>query len=168
MKRNAAWFVLTVTAALLQTTWPDALKLQQVVPDLCLILVVYFAITDGEERAMFTGLLGGVYQDVASQAVLGHHVLGLVLVGYVAGRVGVRLITEHPVVKAGLVFAAGSANGVLFQSILYIQNPDNGFVYPLVTLAAPTAFYTALLTPIIFLLTNWILRRKVLAQGGAA
>jgi len=167
MARNLVWFTIVVTAALLQATWPDRLKLQQVLPDLCLILVVYFAISEGEERAMFTGVVGGIYQDVASNAVLGHHVLCLVCVGYAAGRIATRLVTEHPAVKAGLVFAAGLAHGILFQSILYIQNPDNGFIYPVATLAAPAAFYTALVTPLMFFLVNWIMRRPILMPKGA-
>jgi rod shape-determining protein MreD len=136
-------------------------------PDLCLILVVYFAIADGEERAMFTGVVGGIYQDVASNTVLGHHVLCLVCVGYAVGRIATRLVTEHPAVKAGLVFVAGLTHGALFQSVLYIQNPDNGFIYPLATLTAPAAFYTALLTPFVFFMVNWILRRPLLMPKGA-
>lgn len=167
MARNIVWFIIVVTAALLQATWPDRLKLQQVLPDLCLILVVYFAIADGEERGMFTGVVGGVYQDVASNAVLGHHVLCLVCVGYAVGRIATRLVTENPAVKVGLVFVAGLMHGILFQSILYIQNPDYGFVYPVATLAAPAAFYTALVTPLVFYLVNWILRRPVLKPKGA-
>ncbi len=167
MKRTIAWFLLVVTAALLQATWPDALKLQQVLPNLCLILTVYFAVKEGEERAMFTGVVGGVYQDVASGAILGHNVLCLVLAGYAAGRIGSRLITEHPAVKAGLVFVAGLAHGLLYHSILYIQNPDNGFLYPVATLAAPAAFYTALVTPLVFYVAHVVMRRVVPPPGGA-
>ena len=167
MRRNILWFILVVTAALLQSTWPEALKLQQAVPNLCLILTVYFAIADGEERAMFTGLLGGVYQDVASNAVLGHHVLCLVLAGYAVGRLVTRLITEHPAVKAGLVFCAGWMHGVLFQAILFLQKPASGFIYPLIVQVTPAAFYSALLTPVVFLLVHRIMRPVVPATGGA-
>ena len=92
MRRNLLWAVIVVATALVQTTWLDAIRLQGVLPDLTLLLVVYFAIADGEERAMFTGVLGGLYQDVAGNAVLGHHIVCHVIVGYVAGRVAQRLI----------------------------------------------------------------------------
>ncbi len=165
-RKNALWFVTVVTAALLQTTWPESLKLQEVLPDLTLLLVVYFAIADGEERAMATGLLGGIYQDVASNAVLGHHVLCLVIVGYLIGRVSTRLITEHPAVKAGLAFLAGIVNGLLYAAVHFVQDPDHSFLRPVMTSAIPSAFYTALVSPVVFLVLMWMFHRREAAQGG--
>ena len=150
MRRNILWAIVVVAAAIIQTTWLDTIKLQAVLPDLTLLLVVYFAIADGEERAMFTGVLGGMYQDVAGNAVLGHHVLCNVVVGYVVGMVAKRLITEHPAVKAGLVLCASLVHGVMYTSILYVQAPDIGAIYTLVTSVVPGAFYTALVTPVVF------------------
>jgi len=166
MAKNALWFLAVVLAALIQTTWPDTLKLQEVLPDLSLLLVVYFAIVDGEERAMFTGVLGGIYQDVASSAVLGHHVLCLIVVGYVVGRFSTRLITEHPAVKAGLVLCASVLHGLLFTAILYVQQPDIRAMYTIVTSVIPGAFYTALLTPLVFMILARAFRRHAGFQGG--
>lgn len=164
--KNIIWGVAVVLAALMQTTWPDFLKVQGVLPDLTLVLVVYFAIVEGEERAMFTGLLGGIYQDVASNTSLGHHVLCLVILGYVVGRFSTRLITEHPAIKAGLVFGAGLAHGILFTSILYVQKPDLSFFFLILTSVVPSAFYSALMTPVVFFLLGWTFHRRELIQGG--
>lgn len=160
MIKNLLWLTAVVGTALLQTTWPDFLKIQEAVPDLTLLLVVFFGIIEGEERAMFTGLVGGIYQDVASNAVLGHHVICFVVVGYVVGRVSVRLMTEHPATKVGLAFAAGICQGIMFTFIQYIQTPDIGATYQIVTSVVPSAFYTALLTPLIFYLLGWIFRPR--------
>ena len=166
MTRNIVWFITVVAAALLQTTWPDYLKIQGVQPGLSLLLVVYFAIVDGEERAMFTGVIGGIYQDVASTAVLGHHVLCLVVTGFVIGRFSTRLITEHPAIKAGLVFLAGMGHGLLFRLILYVQDPANGVVNALLSVVVPGVFYTAVITPVAFLLLSGIFGRRESLQGG--
>ncbi len=163
MTRNMVWFVVTMAAALLQTTWPDMLKVQGVIPDLVLLLVVYFAIAEGEERAMFTALIGGVYQDVASNAVLGHHVICLVITGYLAGRISTRLVTEHPAVKAGLVLCAGVLHGILYVFIQFVQQPASGAVYPIINSVIPGAFYSALVTPLFFPLLAWIFHRRRLA-----
>lgn len=168
MIRNGLWLVAVIGTTLLQTTWPDFLKIQEAVPDLTLLLVVFFGIIEGEERAMFTGLIGGIYQDVASNAVLGHHVVCLVVVGYVVGRISVRLITEHPAIKAGLAFAAGLAQGVMFTFIQYIQQPDISATFQIVTSVVPCAFYTAILTPILFLVLGWVFQPKPTYQGGLA
>jgi len=150
MRRNLWWAVVVVAAALIQTTWLDAIRLQGVLPDLTLLLVVYFAVAEGEERAMFTGALGGIYQDVAGDMVLGHHVLCNVVVGYVVGRVARRLILEHPVVKVGLVMCASLMHGVLYTSIQYVQTPGMSALHRLAATVVPEAFYTALVTPLVF------------------
>lgn len=166
MAKHVKWFMIVVVTALFQTTWPEVLRFQEVQPDLCLLLVVYFAIVEGEERAMWTGVIGGIYQDVASTAMLGHHVLCLVIVGYTVGRLSTRLITEHPAVKAGLVFLAGFAHGLLYCAILYVQKPDTGFIYPVMTSVVPAAFYTAVVTPVAFFVLSWFFWREQSPQGG--
>jgi len=139
-----------------------------VTPDLTLILVVYFAITDGEERAMLTGALGGIYLDVASKAVLGQNILCLVIVGYAAGRLSTRLVTDHPAVKAGLVLLAGIAQGILFTGVLYVQAPSNTpVVENILTVVVPTSFFTALITPFIFFGLSRVFGDGTTPQGSA-
>jgi len=168
MLYNAIWLVTVVIMALVQTTWPDFLTFEGVAPDLILILVVYFAITQGEERAMFTGAIGGVYQDVASKAVLGHNILCFVLVAYGVGRLSTRLVTDHPAVKAGLVFLAGLAQGTLFTLIRYVQFPDTPVVETLAAVVVPASFYTALITPLVFFALARLFRPRVQVQGNVA
>ncbi len=165
MVRNVLWVIVVVGAALVHTTWPDFLKIQGVTPDLVLMLVVYFAISAGEERSMFTGALGGIYQDVASKAVLGHNILCLVIVGYAVGRVSTRLVTGHPAVKVGLVFLAGVAQGILYTCIAYIQYPDTAVIKTIVSAVVPASFYTALITPFAFLVLDRIFGEHYHAQG---
>lgn len=158
-RKNVLWLVIVVLMALVQSTWPDALKIQGVTPDLTLLLVIFFAMLDGEERAMFTGVLGGVYQDVASEAVLGHHVLCLVIVGFVAGRLSTRLITDHPIMIMVLVFGAGLLHGSIYTSIAYVQRPDISVLYTIGVATVPAAFYTAFVTPFVYFGLGRIFRR---------
>jgi len=168
MMRNLLWVCVVVCAALVQTTWPDFLKIQGVTPDLVLMMVVYFAIAEGEERAMFTGTLGGIYQDVASKAILGHNILSLVIVGYAAGRISTRLVTGHPAVKAGLVFLAGVAQGFLHTAIAYVQLPSaTPVISTLIMVVVPASFYTALITPFIFVLLDRFFGGSAQPQGSA-
>lgn len=151
MRTNVFWVILVVMTALLEAKWPYALRVQGVVPQLVLLLVVYFAITEGEERAMFTGFLGGLFKDVASDAALGHYVLSLVLVGYLVGTMAKRLITDSPAVKAGAVFGASIVHGLIYLAVDYVQRADLSNSYALLASLVPQAFYTALMTPLLFL-----------------
>ena len=165
LRRNAIWAALVVGVAIVQTTWLEALLFAGVLPDLVLVLVVFFAIAEGEERAMLTGAVGGVFQDVASGAVLGHHVLCYVVVAFVLGRVSSRLITEHPAVKAGLVLLAAFVRGVLFTAVFCIQNPGVRLVHSIVATVIPAAFYTAIVSPVVFMLMDRTYGRGQIYQG---
>ncbi len=160
------WFAAVVLAALIQTNWPEMLRLQDVSPDIVIVLVVYFAIAYGEERAMFTGVIGGLYQDVAVNTTLGHHVLCYVVIGYVAGRLTTRLISEHAAVKAGMVFFAGFFQGMAYTTIQYVQQPQRGLLYPIINTAAPIAFYSAVITPFIFMIADRIFHKRTVISDG--
>ena len=155
MRTNILWAVLVVVTALIEARWPYTLRIQGVVPQLVLVLVVYFAITEGEERAMFTGLFGGLFKDVAADAALGHYVLCLVIVGYLVGTASRRLITDNPAVKAGAVFCASILHGLVYIAVDYIQRADVGNVYALLATVLPQAFYTALLAPVLFFVLSY-------------
>lgn len=160
------WIIAVVLAALLQTTWPEWLKLQEVLPDFILLLTIYFALAYGEELAMYTGLIGGLYQDTASNKVLGHHVLCLIIVGFVVGRMSNRLITDHPAIKAGIVFIAAITHGVLYTLVAFVQDPGMGAMYTMATNVVPGAFYTAFLTPPVFMVLGWFFRPRSLSLTG--
>ena len=166
MRRNLLWAIAVTAAALIETTWLKAISVMDVTPNLTLLMVIYFAIADGEERAMFTGALGGMFQDVARSAVLGHHVLCLVIVGFASGRIATRLVTEHPAVKAGLVFCASIVCGLLQILIQYVQDPELAVMHNIIARVVPGAFYTALFTPVLFFLLDRSFRHRNLALNG--
>jgi len=166
MRRNLLWAIAVTAAALIETTWLKSISVMDVTPNLTLLMVIYFAITEGEERAMFTGALGGMFQDVARSAVLGHHVLCLVIVGYASGRIATRLVTEHPAVKAGLVFCASIVFGLLQILVQYVQDPGLEAMHNIIARVVPGAFYTALFTPILFFLLDRSFRHRNLALNG--
>ncbi|NUM52352.1 MAG: rod shape-determining protein MreD [Candidatus Hydrogenedentes bacterium] len=159
VRKNAIWLFAVVLAAMLETTWIERIRLLDVVPNLTLLMVVFFAIIEGEERAMFTGAIGGIFQDVASNAALGHHIFCNVIVGYAAARVASRMITEHPAAKAALVFSATIVFGLLFVGVTYVQDPATAAFRNIVERVVPESFYTALFTPVMFFLLDRVFRK---------
>ncbi len=161
MRRNALWLVIIIATALVQATWLDAVRIANVVPDLILLLVVYFAISFGEERAMYTGVIGGLFQDVANTTTIGHNVLCHVIVAYATGRIANRLVTENPAVKTGLVLCAALVHGMLHSALLYIAQPQLANMGDIVARIVPSAFYTAIATPFVFFALDRIFRSEL-------
>jgi hypothetical protein len=93
-------------------------------------------------------------------------VLCYVIVGFIIARVAVRLITEHPAVKVGLVFFAGLAVGLLFTIIQTVQDPHQGALGDIFSRVVPGTFYTALVTPLVFFVVDRAFRRFFTPQGG--
>lgn len=139
---------------MLQISWPEILKIEGTVPNLPLIAIIYIALTYGEERAMIASVLGGLYLDVASDSSLGFHILCFVVPAFIFGRISARLISLHPAIKACLVFLATTLYGIIFNTISYLQNPYTNFFYTLIVDTIPQAFYTAILTPLVFWLVG--------------
>ncbi len=160
MRKNLVWAALVLAGALLQTTVVPSIRLEAAVPDLTLLLVIFFALADGEERAMFTGVLGGVFQDVFGHNVLGHHMLGLVITGYLAGRVARRLMIDHPAVKVALVFVSAVLSGMVFTTVQFVQQPYIGATHLIFSSVVPSAFYSALITPLFFWLLDLAFTRR--------
>lgn len=167
-RTNAYWAILVVVTVLVEATWLGLIRIQGVMPDLILLLVVYFGINQGEERAMTTGLVGGVLQDVAGDTGLGHHVLCLVIVGFLIGQISHRLITDNPAVKTGLVFCASMIHAMIYVMVDYVQTPDIDALHMLAVSHVPRAFYTALATPIVFYLLDRFHWPANLSRGGAS
>ena len=157
------WVGAVLIIALVEASWLGAISIRGVVPDLVLVMVVYFAITEGEEIAMYTGVLGGMFQDVAANTVLGQHILCLVVIGFCIGRISKRLVTDNPYVRALTVLLASVVQGILFISLEYIQQVNSSAVYSMSISVMPKAFYTAMATPFIFYIVMRI--RPVTAKG---
>lgn len=112
---------------------------------------------------MYTGVLGGIFQDVAGNTGIGHHVLCLVMVGYVVGRMASRLVTDNPYVKTVTVFLSSIVHGALYLAVEYVQKVDMNAAFMMSYSIIPHAFYTALVTPFVFLLISRL--RSAPVQG---
>lgn len=159
-RKNVLWILLLLITAAVQATWFEGLQFRGVLPNLVLILVVYFSLSDGEERGMATALVGGLFQDVAAATSLGHHVLCYVIVAYTVGTIAHRLIIDHPAVKAAAVLISAVAYGLLFTIVAYIQDPARGIIDPIMRTVVPAAFYTAVITPFVFIALDTMRRNK--------
>lgn len=87
--RGATFLVLLLGAVVLQLSFFAYFSWQGVVPNLALLVVVAAGLTRGAELGAVLGFAGGLALDLVPPAdhVAGRWALGLVVVGYLAGRV---------------------------------------------------------------------------------
>jgi len=116
--------VLFIAATVLQSTIFDFLKIAGVKPDLVLLLVIYFAFTNGPLKGAFFGLLLGLLIDLQLGYNIGMYALALLFAGFVAGWFETRMYKENLFIALVVVFLATllSQLMILFSGIVAGRN----------------------------------------------
>ena len=138
------------TALLVQTTVLSRLDVLGARPDLVLVVVVCFALTDGPGVGMVAGFGAGLLQDLLSSHTLGILALVLCCVGYGAGIVRAyldRLAITTPMLFVGVATAAATVG---FGALLALLGDPRVRLEVLVRSVLLTSLYDVVLTPFVF------------------
>ncbi len=114
-RRGVAAAGLALLALVAQVSVLPLLSWHGIVPNLCLLVVVGFALLEGPSGGMVLGFATGLALDLAPPAdhVAGRWALALVVVGYVAGRVRQEIPLTRPALLS-TVAACSFLGGSLF------------------------------------------------------
>jgi rod shape-determining protein MreD len=86
MIKNIIWAsVFIIIAAILQSTLLAKIALFHAVPDLALLILVYFSYVNGMMKGQLTGFMGGIFLDFFSASPLGLNALIRTLIGALVG-----------------------------------------------------------------------------------
>jgi rod shape-determining protein MreD len=131
--------LLVILAVLLQTTVFQFLRVAGVSPDLILVLVVFFAISNGPRHGAVLGFVGGLVQDLLSGFYIGMNALSMALTGYIVGLGYHTLFRESPWIMAAIAFIASlgaqSLNYLLLLSLGVTILPANALFGVIVPVA---------------------------------
>lgn len=150
MRRVLLLSAVVLTALLLQTTVFADLTLLGARPELMYLLAISFAVLEGPASGAVTGFVGGMAQDFFMNEPKGITALTLTLLGYAVGLVRQYIVSPSPVLPVLLV-AGGTFVGVLFNRVVafLLGQLDTSWAY-LLRVAALSALYNAILTPLVF------------------
>jgi rod shape-determining protein MreD len=148
-----------LTALLLQTTVLSRYPILGAEPDLLLVVVVCFALTDGPGVGMTAGFGAGLAADL-----LGDHVLGLLalvycMVGYAAGIARSfldRLATTTPVLFVGVATIAAT---LAYSGLALLLGDPRVSPAEIVRTGVRSALYDVALTPFVFAAVSALARR---------
>lgn len=138
------------TALLVQTTVLSRLAFLGARPDLVLVVLVCFALTDGPGVGMIAGFGAGLLQDLLSDHTLGLLALVLCCTGYVAGIV--RAYLDRLAITTPMLFVgAATAAAVLgFGGLLALLGDPRVSPEVLARSVLLTSLYDVVLTPFVF------------------
>jgi len=146
----------------LETQWPAPLRFGEAKPDLMLLLVLYYAFSEGPTRAMGIGFFGGFLEDVFSFGPLGLNVFCKVLIGYAVGVIGRRLVTEHPIVMTIIVFLSTICQVALIVLLSFLYSDHVSVKFRFLHVGVPMAFFNSVLAPVCFYCADRLRARALL------
>ena len=160
MRRTLLLVAVVVSALLLQTTVFADIRLLGARPELMYLLTIVFAFLDGPSAGAVTGFVGGMAEDFLLDQPKGITALTLTLLGYAVGMLRQYVVSPSPLFPVFLV-AGGTFAGVLFYGLVsFLLGQLDVSVLYLVRVAALSALYNAILTPLVYP----VLRRAVEAS----
>ncbi|MBI5787817.1 MAG: rod shape-determining protein MreD [Candidatus Schekmanbacteria bacterium] len=138
-------------AALWQTSIFNPLKIWHIVPDLFLIIVVYFNLFGLNSQGMWCALGAGLLEDTLSGSPLGQAALSKVLAACATILLGNQMVPDNPVVQSLLVFTISILESTFRLFLIVNFSESISFGWDITwRLILPQAFFTALITPIVF------------------
>jgi rod shape-determining protein MreD len=152
MRSSLLFFIVGMLSLLLQTTFFHLLPLGPIVPDLILVLCVYWGLYNPSVAAVLGSFALGYSVDVVSSPILGLNAFAMSLV-FLAVYLSSRSIWLHnPMVSAIVVFLASLIKGAALVLVWAIFLSTEGSLIGAARYIFTEALIAALLAPFVFAL----------------
>lgn len=141
---------------LVQLTIVPLISVQEVVPDLLLIAVVYFSISFGQIFGTFTGAAYGLVFDLISGSLIGSNMLSKTIAGFIAGYFSGETKRDKYLYTYSfiiVVFLTGLINATIFSFFSVIDFNTN-ILLVLFNHALLPSIYTSLISILIVLIPS--------------
>ena len=144
------YFSLIVLLIPIQTTWPNAISLHAVKPDLGILLVYFVGFYAGEMEGLMMGALAGALLDLFSGGPWGLHLFTKAILGVLSGLLGRFFLNITGAMTMGLVFFVSIVSGFLFYLIHQTALGGIGFGPVFRWIMLPEALYNAVVGGVLF------------------
>lgn len=143
-----------VTGAALQRAWPQALRVGNVGPDLVLVTVACIGITRGRVAGYAAGVLGGFLVGALGEGSFAAVMVGLMLVGFLAGQARGRVFADHILVAPVVALMA-----TVIASVIYLIVSPPSHLLPWVGEVGRLMLYNAVVSPVAYVWARALARR---------
>ncbi len=156
--RTALQILLCVATVVAQATFSSLLSLNNVYPDLCIILACLAGFLSNEYKGLMIGLTVGLLQDLLTPGGIGVNLILKGLAGTLAGLTThtVSTVTTGAVIIVTLVLSLGSGLASLVLAYPPLDGSDT--LHIIVGVLVPQALYNSALAAGIFLAIHKVQR----------
>ncbi|MDH4035967.1 MAG: rod shape-determining protein MreD [Candidatus Krumholzibacteria bacterium] len=160
------WWVPILSAAVflvLQATLSSRMAIGAIAPDFVVVCVVLFGLQRGRIPGAVYGFVLGLVVDVGNPGFLGLNALTKTVVGYAAGRMG-SATSPGSLVLFVVFLVTAFVHDVVYYT-LYLWPQVGGILVSMVTVALPSALYTAVIGIAVERILALLGARVVMADG---
>lgn len=137
------------------STWGNFFAIFSVKPDIVLILIVWMGLHQGAFSSQFSGFIGGLIEDILSLSPIGFHSSSRTLTGFIFGSIRGYIGLDAIIVPILATITAFILQAIWFQIITSVFQIATAHS-PLVSVEFVIGlFYTALISPVVFILCEF-------------
>lgn len=137
-------------------TLAPALRINDVAPDIPLIVVVLLALRHGPEFGCLGGFAAGLLQDAAGGGLIGAQALTKALIGFGIGALGGRLRVTQPLVQVPGLVLLSIVEGLTRFALLKVFHFEVPFGELMTYVVLPQALYNGFLGAALVLAFAWV------------
>ena len=149
--------LIFLALAALQASVAESFSIHGINPSFILIVVYALSVTGGEWRGLVYGASGGFIEDCLSGGYVGLFMSGYAIAGYVAGKLGRKVVNVGESANLAGIFLLSLASGLYISTVMEALLGGSGTLSRMLRFALPQAIYNALAGA--FLL--WLFRERL-------
>ena len=146
--------ITCVVFAILQSSVLNIIKIGRIRPDLLLVAVIFYAISEGALFGFFVGILCGFLIDVLSGTLFGLSIFTLGITGLVIGSYKNKLDRDTVAIQVVLTFIVAVLWQAFYHFVLNLFLKTSSLGNYLFNLILPYAIYTAAFSPVVFFILS--------------
>jgi len=153
IKKLVILALLIFVAVFLELNYPRFLSIFGIHPDFFIIFVIFFSLRLRRKNALLISGLLGFIKDIFSVANFGASVISFAICSLVTAKIKKSIYQDEfeRFLQLALVFSISILNSLLFYFLnIKMISPELSFFKSLFFIMIPEAFYTALISPLIY------------------
>ena len=145
---NVKWSLIFILGIILQSTLISLLSIEDIKPDLIIILLVIYGLQFGQISTTIAGFGIGLFQDFLISGVIGISSLSKSIAGFIAGTIGKKKRKNSLQLFVLVLFCITLIHDVIFYT-LYKFGTDMSLMKLLLRYSLPSTLYTVIVGTII-------------------
>lgn len=149
--------MIVICAGFMQVAAFDYIEIAGIRPDILLLIVISVSLSCQKPETVKTAIAAGLIKDVTSSSVFGSYILSFLVLGLFLNYHQRRFYKERIFTQALFGFCSYIFIAIFIFGLNSIAHRDLGLFYIFLNIAVKGAFYTAVVSPLVFFVTSKIL-----------